>query len=396
MATRIYLFGQSSGFQIAKQLISKQEDFLIVGESDNELTALNDIDNLKADIALYYVDGSSGVYRVAQQAYMLNPNCVNIALIPDHIQQNELGNILQNGIRYVVTSEEASARLIGVLKNAATIETNRMAVLRDTSSLITNCQVFTFYSPKDGLGRTTFLTNLGLLLAKKKKKVAILDFDLQFGDVNILTGIESRETVAELLQEQHNPTIETIRQYVSIHDSGLNILCAPRNPEYAEEIESYQLEKIITALRTYYDYILIDTSTQFNDALLTCCELSAKIMFFTRADIAALKQSKKAISLLTSLGQKEKVQLFLYGYEKGNRIQKSDISRVLALDIWHEVPLDAKNATESINQGVLLAQAYPRSALTKACQDAANKLTESQNMRVNMSTNRKLRRRQKH
>lgn len=382
MATRIYLFGKSSDFQTAKQLISTQEDFEIVGESDNELTALNDIGNLRADIALYYVDGSTGVYRVAQQAYMLKPTCVNIALVPARMQQDEFSNILQNGIRYVVSSEEASSKLIGVLKNASTIETNRMAVLRDTSSLVTNCQVFTFYGPKDGLGRTTFLCNLGLLLAKKKKKVAILDFDLQFGDVNILTGIESRETVAELLQEQSNPTIDAIRQYVSIHDSGLNILCAPRNPEYAEKIESHQLEKIITALRTYYDYILIDTSTQFNDALLICCELSTKVMFFTRADIAALKQSKKAISLLTSLGQKEKILLVLYGYEKGNRIQKSDISRVLSLDIWHEVPLDAKNAIESVNQGTLLAQVYPHSGLTKSCQEAANKLTGTQSINI--------------
>lgn len=376
MAAKVYLFGQSSGFQNAKLLINAEEEFVIVGESDNELTALNDIGNLRADIALYYVDGSSGVYRVAQQAYMLKPTCVNIALVSSRIQQEELGNILQNGIRYVVPVEDANARLIGVLKNASTIELNRMAALRDSSTLITNCQVYTFYGPKDGLGRTTFLTNLGLLLVKKKKKVAILDFDLQFGDVNVLTGIETRETVAELLQEQSNPTIDAIRQYVSIHESGLNILCAPRNPEYAEKIESHQLEKIIIALRTYYDYILIDTSTHFNDALLTCCELSTGIILFTRADIAMLKQTKKAISLLTSLGQKEKILLCLFGYEKGSRIQKSDITRVLSTDIWHEIPKDFKSATESINQGTLLLQAYPRSALAKSCQEAANKLSQ--------------------
>lgn len=383
MAAKVYLFGQDNGFQSVRQLINAQEDFTIVGESDNEITALNDISSLKADIVIYYVDGSSGVYRVAQQAYMLKPTCANIALISSRIRQSELDNILQNGIRYVVSLEEASTKLLEILKNAVTIETTRMAALRDSSSLVTNCQVFTFYSPKDGMGRTTFLTNLGLLLAKKKKKVAILDFDLQFGDVNVLTGIESRETVAELLQEQNNPTIEIIRQYISIHESGLNILCAPRNPEYAEKIESHQLEKIITALRTYYDYILIDTSTQFNEALLTCCELSTKIMLFTRVDIATLKHTKKTISLLTSLGQKDRIQLLLYGYEKGNRIQKSSISRILALDIWHEVPLDAKNATESINQGVLLAQMYPHSALTKSCQEAVNKLTHSQSVGKN-------------
>ena len=382
MAVKIYLFGKGTAFQTVRQLISTQEEFVIVGESSDELTALNEIGNRKADIALYYTDGSSSVYRVAQQTYMLKPSCINIALIPPDIWLSELGNILQSGIRYVVSEKEVSSKLLSVLKNASTIEKNRMDALRNESALVTNCKVLTFYAPKDGMGRTTFLTNLGLFLTKKNKKVAILDFDLQFGDVNVLTGIESRETVAELLQEQSNPTIETIRQYVSIHNSGLNILCAPRNPEYAEKIESHQLEKIITALRTYYDYILIDSSTYFNEALLTCSELSTKIMFFTGADIAALKQAKKAISLFTSLGQKEKISLCLYGYEKGNRIQKSDISRVLGMEIWHEIPQDAKSAAESINQGMLLAQLYPRSVLSRSCQDAANKLAGNQNIKV--------------
>lgn len=377
MAKQIYLFGQSSGFQSVRNLIEMQEDFMLIGESDNEFSALSDIGNIRADIVLYYVDGSSYVYRVAQQIYMLNPHCINVALVPSNIRQREIENILENGIRYVVNTDEIHSNLINTLKNAAAIEENRMEAMRDNATLVTNCQVFTFYSPKDGLGRTTFLVNMGLLLAKNKKKVAILDFDLQFGDVNVLAGIETQETVAELLQEQSNPTIEAIRQYLSIHESGLNILCAPRNPEYAEKIDSNQLEKVITSLRTYYDYILIDTSTQFNENLLTCCELSNKVMLFTRADIALLKQTKKAISLLSSLGQKEKALLCLYGYERGAHIQRKDISRVLAMDIWQEIPLDAKNATDAINQGILLAQAYPRSAVTEACREAAEKLLDT-------------------
>ena len=90
-----------------------------------------------------------------------------------------------------------------------------------------------------------------------------------------------------------------------------------------------------------------------------------------------LRQSKKAISLLHSLGQKEKILLCLYGYAKGSRIQKADVARVLATDIWHEIPEDAKAATESINQGILLAQAFPHSSAAKSCQEAVNKLIES-------------------
>ena len=65
--------------------------------------------------------------------------------------------------------------------------------------------------------------------------------------------------LAELLQDQPNPTIDTIRQYISIHDTGVNILCAPTSPEFSEKIISSQIERIIVALRNYYDFVLVDT-----------------------------------------------------------------------------------------------------------------------------------------
>lgn len=374
MAAKIYLFGLKSNLQLEKQILSSSEEFFIVGESDNELSALNDIGNSKADIVLFFIDGNASVYRVAQQVYMLKPDCVSVAVVKTGIYQEEINKIIQNGIRYVISEENVTTELTSLLQNAMTIEKNRIAVLRNNETLVTNCQILTFYSPKDGVGRTTFLTNFGMCLAKSKKKVAVLDFDLQFGDVNALVGIETRETLAELLQEQSDPTIDAVRQYLVIHDSGLHILCAPRNPEYAEKIESVQIEKIITALKAYYDYILIDTSSAFNECLLTCCELSSKIMFFTRPDIAMLKQSKKAISMLASLGQKEKTELIIYGREKGLRIHKDDVARVLGCEVWHEIPLDHRMASEAINQGVLLAQLSPRSLLAKNYMEAADKL----------------------
>lgn len=381
MAAKVYLFGRNAGLQREKQILSRSEEFIIVGESEDELTALNEIEILKANIVLFYVDGNAAVYRVAQQVYMLRPDCANVAVTKKEIRQQEMDRMLQNGIRYVVDEENVSEELIQILQNANTIEGNRVSVLRDQSALVTNCQVITFYSPKDGLGRTTFLTNFGMGLARSKKKVAILDFDLQFGDVNVLVGVETRKTLAELLQEQSNPTIDAVRQYLTIHESGVHVLCAPRNPEYAEKINNDQIEKIITALKAYYDYILIDTSAMFNDCLLTCCELSTKIMFFTRPDIAMLRRSKKAISMLSSLGQKEKILLLLCGYEKGSRIHKEDVVRVLGCEIWHEIPVDTKNATDAINQGILVAQAYPRSNLAKSCMSAAEKF--AMNPKVN-------------
>ena len=56
----------------------------------------------------------------------------------------------------------------------------------------------------------------------------------------------------QLLQERVSPTIDDVRQYVAIHDTGVNILCSPCSPEIAEKIGSSQVDRLLAAVRRYY------------------------------------------------------------------------------------------------------------------------------------------------
>ena len=46
-------------------------------------------------------------------------------------------------------------------------------------------EVITVFGTKGGVGKTTIAVNLAVLLAQRKQKVALLDLDLQFGDVSV-------------------------------------------------------------------------------------------------------------------------------------------------------------------------------------------------------------------
>lgn len=375
MPTRVFLFGRERQRSIVLQsLLPQDEGFVLVGGTDKEADVLSAVNHMHVDVVLLYVDGSASAYRVAQQIYLLRPSCVPIAIVQTGLMQDEMSNILRSGLHYVFEESTPRDRLANEIRNACTVESNRMAALTGLSSAVVDTKVLTFFGPKGGVGKTTFLTGVAVELARQGKKVAILDLDLQFGDVATYFGLEVRTTLAELLQDQPNPTIDSIRQYLSIHDTGINVLCAPFSPEYAEKIGSTQIERLIGAMRGYYDCVLIDTSAAFDEILLTCCEQSTDVLLAVRPDIATLKHAKKTISMLGSLGQGEKIRLALIGAEKDARIKPHDVMRVLGLEIWIQVPFDRKAVCAAVNQGVPVPLFNPRSDVTKSMTYAAVQL----------------------
>ena len=177
-------------------------------------------------------------------------------------------------------------------------------------------------------------------LARRGNKVLVIDLDLQYGDAGIFFGVDSRMNLGELLQERVSPTIDDVRQYVAIHDTGVNILCSPCSPEIAEKIGSSQVDRLLAAVRSYYDFVLIDTGTSFDDIMISVCEQSNYVIVCARPDISVLRHTKRLFSLLRSLNQADKIRLLVTFYEPRGRIKEADVEKVFGTRIWATMPYD--------------------------------------------------------
>ncbi len=378
MAIKVFLYGQEDQTSIMSQMLSDYEDISIVGKSDDENNVLEQVRSLKADVMLMYADGSASGYRVALQLYMLCPSCINFAIVSSDVFEQESIKLLRNGVQYAYDDTIGEDELISNIKSAVSIEGNRKSVLESGKGNMSDGKIFSFYCPKSGLGRSTFVINTAVSLARDGFKVAVIDMDLQFGDINVLTQIEPKETIAELLQEQTSLSMDNIRPYINFYQSGVNLLCAPKNLEYADKLRTEQVEKLLSVLRPYYDYILVDCASTLDTMVFTCCEQSSRVFVFVRSDISSVRHCKRAISMLESMGHAEKIDLILFNDIKKSDIDKKSIERATGHDIWHTVPWDQKTAVESLNQGEPVMIAFPKSALAKACASAADKLSSSE------------------
>lgn len=349
-----------------------QEGVSIVGSVKDENTVLDEISRRRPDIILIAGDHLNIMLRACEQIYLLRPRSVPVVL-SDEDDPDLLRRIAQTGVHCILPLSIDGDSLVNQLQGIYTNETTRMMAMENTTSSACKAQMILVFGTQGGIGKTAIAANLAVKLAQKKRKVVLLDYDLQFGDLNVFLGIDTKDTISDLLQEQSNPYADTIRRYLSLHASGVHLLCSPHSPEYAEGISALQTERIFTALRTYYDYVIVDTSPLFSDINLSCVDASSMILFVTGMDIAALRNSKKGLAVLESLVDKKKIRLVI-GKEYGGSVKPADVARALEYQVWSSVPFDQKAMVDALNQGVPVVLDAPGSRLSRAFSSMAGKL----------------------
>ena len=142
-------------------------------------------------------------------------------------------------------------------------------------------RLISFFSPKGRAGRTTLAAVLAMLLAEKTgERIALIDADLQFGDLPIFFDVEPKRTVVDAAQDISLLTPVTFAPYFFQIKEGVSLLSSPERPEYAELVEPETLTDVVMMAGNIFRYVLIDLPSGFNPITLNVCRIS-DIVFVT-------------------------------------------------------------------------------------------------------------------
>lgn len=226
-------------------------------------------------------------------------------------------------------------------------------------------ELITVFSAKGGVGKTTIATNLAVALAEMKQKVALLDFDLQFGDVSIALDLAPRLTIVDMVRESGWTSGEAL-SYLTEHSSSLSVLAAPLQPEQADLIEGSHVKNILGALLPHFDYIVIDTAQNFTDVTLTALDESDLILLVSTQDLPTLKNVMLSSSVMQSLHYPpEKIRLVVNRENSKVGLSVSMLEDKLGMSVSYRIPFDGKLVVESMNQGIPVVCQAPKSAIAQ-------------------------------
>jgi pilus assembly protein CpaE len=227
-------------------------------------------------------------------------------------------------------------------------------------------EIVTVMSAKGGSGKTVTATNLAVLLARRPDTtVALVDADLQFGDVCLVLQLEPKYTVVNAAAELHRLDPQLLESILTPHHTGLKVLAAPLEPAFADDITTAGLLQILELMRTMFDYVVVDTASLLDELLLSLLEKSDQVLMVVDMDLPSVKNAKLALETLRLLKfPTNKVRLVLNRSNARARLDDREIEGALKSQIQARIPSDGDVAA-SVNEGRPVVESNPRSKVSK-------------------------------
>ena len=240
-------------------------------------------------------------------------------------------------------------------------------------------KLISFFSPKGRAGRTTLAAILALLIAEKTgERVALIDADLQFGDLPIFFDLEPKRTVVEATQDIKLLTPVSFAPYFYPIKDGVELLSSPDRPEYAELVAPESLTEVVMMAGNIFRYVLIDLPSGFNPITLNVCRVSNLVFVTTMINSGfEIKHAKKAMEMFDSQADgRRKVHAVFTRVNPFTEEQRQKISDQLGYPVDDMIPNEYKMI--SVANSGRLAKGLPMDTLLmKTISGMADKIIAS-------------------
>lgn len=242
------------------------------------------------------------------------------------------------------------------------------------------CRVITTFSNKGGIGKTALATNLALELANiTKEKVALIDLNLQLGDITTFLDINPSFDISYVIQNlsriDETFLLSTLEKY---KETSLYILADPPYLEQAEDITAEQISTLFEVLKQAFSYIVVDASANFDGKTITALDNSDLILLITIVNLPAIRNCQRCLDLFERLGyEKEKTKIILNRYMENDEIKVEDVEDVLGKKIYWKIPNNYFTIMSAINKGIPVGLVNADSNISQSYRELAAMLSDN-------------------
>jgi septum site-determining protein MinD len=224
-------------------------------------------------------------------------------------------------------------------------------------------EIIVVTSGKGGVGKTTTSASLACGLARRGKKVAVIDFDVGLRNLDLIMGCE-RRVVYDFVNVTQGEA--TLRQAL-IKDKrfdNLYVLAASQTRD-KDALSREGVEKVLGELEADgFDYVICDSPAGIEKGAFLAMYFAHKAVVVVNPEVSSVRDSDRIIGLLDSktrraeAGEPVKAHLLLTRYnparvETGEMLSITDVEEVLGLKTIGVIPesgdvLNASNKGEPV------------------------------------------------
>jgi pilus assembly protein CpaE len=299
--------------------------------------------------------GALPLIEIARELTVAHPD-VGLVLIVNEDSPEVLRSGMQAGARDVIANPVGLEQLeMSLLAAASWTQALRRRAGRDSADLLGVGRVVTVVGAKGGVGTSTVAVHLALAAREiGAASVALVEYDLQGGDLRAFLDLPYRRSVADLATVADELTTRHLQEAMYTHASGMRVLLAPQEGERAEGVTAAAARSILTAIRTREDLTIVDAGATLSEASAIAVEMADTTLVVTTPDVVSLRGVVRLCALWNRLKvEPADVAVLLNRTSRKLEVQPDLARRVVPIPVLQtHVPADFFALESAVNTGI--------------------------------------------
>ena len=244
-------------------------------------------------------------------------------------------------------------------------------------------EIIVVTSGKGGVGKTTSSASIAVGLARRGKRIAVIDFDVGLRNLDLIMGCERRVVYDFVNVIQGEATLKQAlikdKRFENLH------LLAASQTRDKDALTKEGVERVLNELKEMgFDYILCDSPAGIEKGAFLAMYFADRAVVVVNPEVSSVRDSDRILGLLASktrhaeTGEKRVTQhLLLTRYnpervERGDMMSIADVQEILGLEVLGVIP-ESESVLAGSNAGnpVILDAASPAG---QAYDDAVGRL----------------------
>jgi pilus assembly protein CpaE len=360
-----------------RKLLSFEPDMDVVGAAGSGPEGIDVVKQVEPDVVLMDINMPDMDGITATQQLLRAVPTTQVVMLSVQGETDYLRRAMLAGARDYLTKPASADELVNTIHRVyemgqaqtgalrAITAGERIATREEVRRAKEKGAVVAVFGPKGGTGCTTVAVNTAVALQRLStngRRVALVDSNLQFGDVGVMLNLRPNRSIADLSQLVDDLDSDLLSTVMTAHGSGIRVLLAPPRPEAAESLlvnrneeeagRRRPIETILEALRDDFDIVVADMWSWVDDLALTLFDAATLIVLIVTPDIPAVKSARLFLELAHKLDYDgDRLLLVVNGADRRGSLSAHQIESAM-MPVTAEIPYDERAALAAANRGV--------------------------------------------
>jgi pilus assembly protein CpaE len=207
---------------------------------------------------------------------------------------------------------------------------------------------------RGGVGATMLATSVAWTIAhRRRRRVALVDLDLQYGTVALALDLEPCHGLREALEQPGRIDSLFVDRVMARQSDTLFVLSAEESLGEAMVADTGALDLLLSELRSKFHYVVVDVPRQVSPSTQHMLQAASNLLVVTDLTLAGMRDTLRQVTLMPGINAACQLTIVanrVSEYREAE-IGRREFEAAIGRSLDFVIPFDARSVAAAVNGG---------------------------------------------